>query len=109
MAYQKSAQDQLRIIRQSCLNRAVDLYIANKIDAGKLEITAEYFVKTIYVKLGLPIGSVFTEAQTQGAIVLQSSLARAVELCVAGKIETKDIADNMCLFGEFIYKGINSE
>ena len=109
MAYQKSAQDQLRIIRQSCLNRAVELYIADKIMAGKLEVVAEYFVKSIYAELELPAGSAFTEKQTQGAIVLQSSLARAVELCIAGKLETKDIVDNMHLFGKYVYEGITSE
>jgi len=109
MAYQKSPKEQLSITRQSCLNRAVDLYVADKIDAGKLEVTAEYFVKTIYAKLGIPVGSVLTETQTQGIIALQSSLARAVELCIAGKIETKDIVDSMYLFGKYIYNGVKDE
>lgn len=105
MAYKKSPQEQLNIIRQSCLNRAVDLYIVNCIEAGKLEVTAEYFVGCIYAKLGLPVGGTFTEAQTQGAIVLQSSLTRAVEMTVGDKINTVDIVDNMYLFAKYVYEG----
>jgi len=102
----KSAKEQLYIIRQSCLNRAVALYIADKIKSGKLEVTAEYFVSCIYAKLGIPIGSAFGESQVQGVIVLQSSLNRAVDLCVAGKIEVKEIVDNMFLFADYVYEGV---
>ena len=106
MAYQKTAAEQLHIVRQSCLNRAVDLYVADKIEAGKLEVTAEYFVATIYAKLGIPVGSVVTEAQTQGLIVLQSSLTRALELAVGDKINTAEIVDNTFLFATYIYEGV---
>jgi len=85
MAWTKTPQEQLNIIRQSCLNRAVTLYAADKIAPSILEKTAEYFVGIIYEKLGLSVGAAFSEAQTQGAIVLQSSLTRAVELAVVGK------------------------
>jgi len=106
MAYQKTPAEQLSIIRQSCFNRAVDLYIANCIEAEKLEVTSEYFVECIYAKLGIPVGGAFTEAQTQGAIVLQSSLTRAVELCVGDKINVTEIVDNMYLFSNYVYGGV---
>ena len=106
MSWKKTPQEQLNIIRQSCLNRAIDLYIVNCIEAGKLEVTAEYFVTTIYAKLGLVVGTAFTEVQTQGAIVLQSSLARAVELAVGDKINTHEIVDNMYLFADYVYFGV---
>lgn len=96
----------LLIIRQSSLDKATQLYIAGKITADKLETTAEYFVSKVYSKLGLLIGSVFTETQTQGAIVLQSSLNRAVELAVVGKIEANEVVDNMYLFADYVYKGV---
>ena len=109
MAYQKTPQEQLNIIRQSCLNRAVDLYIVNCIGAGKLELTAEYFVGCIYAKLGIVVGGAFTEAQTQGSIVLQSSLTRAVELCVGDKVNVTEIVDNMYLFAKYVYEGCNAK
>ena len=108
MAYQKTPQEQLSIIRQSCLNRAISLYVADKLKAGKLEMTAEYFVDFIYHKLGLEAGAAFSEIQTQGAIVLQSSLTRAVELAVAGKIEPDEITGNTDLFADYVYKGIDN-
>lgn len=108
MAYTKSPQEQLNIIRQSCLNRAVGLYIADKIKPGKLEITAEFFTGAVYNRLGLTVGAAFSESQTQGAIVLQSSLTRAVELCVAGKMEPDEIIGNMELFADYVYKGIDN-
>ncbi len=108
MAYQKTPQEQLNIIRQSCLNRAISLYIADKIKPDKLETTAEYFVETVYSDLGLFAGAAFSETQTQGAIVLQSSLARAVELAVAGKIKAVEIVDNVRLFADYVYGGVNN-
>ena len=107
MAYTKTPQEQLNIIRQSCLNRAVDLYIADKIDIVKLELTAEYFVCLVYSNLGLNVGDAFSEAQTQGAIVLLSSLTRAVDIVVSGKAEVTDIADSALLFAKFVYEGCN--
>jgi len=106
MAYPKDAKEQLYIIRQSCLNRAVDLFIADKIKPGRLEAVAEYFVGCIYSKLGLPVGAAFSESQTQGAIVLQSSLNRATDLVVAGIIETKEIISSMSLFATYVYEGL---
>ena len=106
MAYQKTPVQQLQIIRQSCLNRAVALYIVNCIEAAKLEVTAEYFVGCIYGKLGLVVGAAFTEDQTQAAIVLQSSLTRAVEMAVGDKINTVEIVENMYLFADYVYTGV---
>ena len=104
----KDPKTQLSIIRQSCLNRAVDLYTADKIDITKLELTAEYFVCLVYSNLGLTLGAAFTEAQTQGAIVFQSSLARAVEIVIAGKAEVTDIADSALLFAKYVYEGTDA-
>lgn len=106
MAYNKTPQEHLNILRQSSLNRAVDLYIAGKIEAGKLEATAEYFVSCIYAELGILVGGAFTEAQTNGAIILQSSLTRATALALAGIIDVKEIIGNMGLFGKYVYEGV---
>lgn len=38
---------QLQIIRQSSLNRAVDMHIAGKVDKSKILDTAEYFVNYV--------------------------------------------------------------
>jgi len=109
MAYTKTAKEQLHILRQSCLNRAVDLYVADQIEAAKLETVAEYFVKCIYTKLGLPVGTALSESQVQGIIVLQSSLTRAVELCLGGKINVEEIVDNAYLFAKYVYSGIKGK
>ena len=108
MAWTKTPQEQLNIIRQSCLNRAVDLYTADKIKPDKLETTAEYFVETIYSNLGLSVGAPCSEVQTQGCIVLQSSLTRAVELAVVGKIKAVEIVDNVRLFADYVYGGVDN-
>lgn len=109
MSYKKTPQEQLWIIRQSCLNRAVDLYVAKKIPLVKLQVTAEYFVGLIYSNLGLTVGAAFNEDQTQGAIIFQSSLTRAVEIVVAGFGETKDIAGDARIFADFVYGGTNAK
>lgn len=108
MAWTKTPQEQLSIIRQSCLNRVIDLYVVDKVKVGKIEISAEFFVKAIYYKLGLTVGAAFSEVQTQGAIVLQSSLTRSVEMAVAGKIEPDEIISIMYSFATYIYKGIDN-
>jgi len=109
MAYQRTPKEQLCIIRQSCLNRAVDLYTADKIDITKIETTAEYFVGLAYTSLGMTVGDAFSEAQVQGVIVFQSSLARAVEIVVSGKAKVTDIVDSTLLFAKYVYAGIENE
>ncbi|KKK67468.1 hypothetical protein LCGC14_2953810, partial [marine sediment metagenome] len=41
-------------------------------------------------------------------IVLQSSLTRAVELAVVDKIKAVEIVDNVRLFGDYVYGGVNN-
>jgi len=109
MSYKKTPAEQLRIVRQSSLERATQLYIAGHIDAGKLEQTAENFVKWIYNKLGVLVGGYLTDAQIGGIIVLQSTLHRTVEMALAGKIDVLDIFTAAEPLSKYIYEGCNAK
>ena len=98
MPYQKTPQEQKLITRQTCSDCAADLYAADKINAGQLETISEYFVGSIYYKLGLKVGDALNETQAQEIIVL-----------IAGKLEAKEVVDNIYLFAKYVYEGTDAK
>ncbi len=109
MAYQKTPQEQLQIVRQSSLQRAVQLHLAGYVEAGQLERVAENFVKYIYGKIGVPVGGVVTEAQTQGMIILQNVLTRTVEMAVVGGIDAGEVFTAAEPLANYVYEGCDAK
>lgn len=109
MSYQKTPLEQKLITRQVCSDCAADLYAADKINAGQFETTSEYFVDSIYHKLGLKTGDALNETQAQGIIVLGNCLKKATRLAVVGKLEANEVVDNIYLFAKYVYEGIDAK
>jgi len=109
MSYSKTPQEQKLITRQTCSDCAADLYAADKINAGQLETISEYFVGSIYYKLGLKVGDALNETQAQEIIVLGNCLKKVTRLVIAGKLEAKEVVDNIYLFAKYVYEGTDAK
>ena len=109
MAYKKTPQEQLLIVRQSSLERATQLYLNNTLNGKTLEEVAENFVKWIYSKIGVAPGGVVTQGQTQGLIVLQNVLTRMVEMAIAGAIQPEEIFVAAEPLLKYVYGGLNAK
>ncbi len=107
MAYQKSPQEQLQIVRMTSLQRATDLYLNQGLKGKTLEEVSENFVSWVYANVGLPVGHAATESQVQAMIVEQNVLTRMVEMVVAGAIEPEEIFSVAKPLLTYIYRGNN--
>jgi len=109
MAYRKTAFEQLLIVRQSSLERAVQLYLSDKGQGLDPPQLAENFVKWIYSKIGVAPGAPITDAQTQGLIVLQNVLTRTTEMAIRGGIEPEEIFTAAEPLLKYIYEGVDAK
>lgn len=108
MAYQKTPQEQLLIVRQTSLQRAVELYLNDSLKGKTIEEVAENFVSWVYANIGLPVGHAATEDQVQAMIIEQNVLTRMVEMVIAGAIEPEEIFSTAKPLLTYIYTGNNN-
>ena len=109
MAYQKSPQEQLLIVRQTSLQRAIEIYLNQGLKGKTIEQVSENFVRWVYTNIGLNVGDAATEDQVQTMIVEQNVLTRMVEMVVADAIEPEEIFSAAKPLLTYIYRGNNAK
>ncbi len=108
MGYQKSKEEQLLIVRQTSLQRAIDLYLNKGLNGKTIEQVSENFVRWVYTNIGLNVGDAATEDQVQAMIIEQNVLTRMVEMVIAGAIEPEEIFSAAKPLLTYIYEGNNA-